>query len=132
MVDILKHVRIADWERERLNMSVNTLASWSAHALRTRLGMLSVPVAMQGLTRFNVLLMSATEKESPESWVSGRVGGTVLSSKWAKKVISLSGSKTSVSATWLVFPLSSVIECRPCHIRLTSEPLNCDSTLSLY
>jgi hypothetical protein len=41
MVDILKQVGTADWDRERLNMSDNTLASLSAHALRTRLEMLS-------------------------------------------------------------------------------------------
>ena len=105
MVAILKHVGSADWDREGLNMSVNTPASWSAHALRTRLGMPSWPAAKRGLTRLNVLLTSATEKErgGPQSLVAGRVGGTVLSSKRAKKVSSLSGSKTSVSMTWLVF-----------------------------
>ena len=36
-----------------------------------------------------------------ESLVAGRVSGTVLSSKPAKKVFSLSGSKTLVSAMWL-------------------------------
>jgi hypothetical protein len=43
------------------------------------------------------------EKEIPQSLVEGRVGGTALSSKRAKKVFRLSGSKTSVSMTWLVF-----------------------------
>jgi hypothetical protein len=37
MVAILKHVGTADWDRERLNISINTPASWSAHALRMRL-----------------------------------------------------------------------------------------------
>jgi hypothetical protein len=46
MVAILKHVGTADWDRERLNMSVNTPASWSAHALRARLGMLSGTAAL--------------------------------------------------------------------------------------
>ena len=62
MVAILKHVVTADWDKERLNMSVNTPASWSAHALRTRLGMLSGPAALRGLTRLKVLLTSASEK----------------------------------------------------------------------
>ena len=39
IVAILKHVGTAHWNRERLNMSVNTLARWSAHALKTQLGM---------------------------------------------------------------------------------------------
>ena len=63
---ILKHVGKADWDRERLNMSINTPANWSARALRKRLGMPSGPAALRGLTRLNVLLMSATEKESPQ------------------------------------------------------------------
>ena len=84
-------------------MSVNTPANWSAHALRMRLGMPSGPTALQGLTRLNVLLTSAAVKESPQVLVAGRVSGTVLSSKRAKKLFSLSGSKTSWSATGLVF-----------------------------
>ena len=40
MVDILNQVGKADGDRERLNMSINTPASWSAHALRMQLGML--------------------------------------------------------------------------------------------
>ena len=84
-------------------MSVNTSDRWSAHALRTRLRMPSGPVALRGLKRLNVLLTSAMEKESLQSLVVGRVGGTILSSKRAKKLFHLSGSKTSVSATRLVF-----------------------------
>jgi hypothetical protein len=103
MVAILTHVVKADWDGERLNMSVNTLASWPAHAPRTRLGMSPWPAALRGLTLLNVLLKSATE--SPQSLVAGHVGGTVLSSKWAKKVFSMSGSKTSVFVTLLVFLL---------------------------
>ena len=60
---MLKQVGTADLDRERLNMSVNTPASWSAHALRMRVGMLSGPAALRGLTRLNVYLMSASEKE---------------------------------------------------------------------
>ena len=67
------------------DMSVNTPASWSAHALRTLLGMPSGPASLRGLTRLNVLLMSAAVKESPQVLVAGRVSGTVLSSKRAKK-----------------------------------------------
>ena len=86
-------------------MSVNKTASWSAHALRTRLGMPSGPPAMRRLTHLNVLVTLAAVKESPQVLVVGRVGGTVLSSKRAKKLFSLSGSKTSVSTTGLVFVL---------------------------
>ena len=49
--------------------------------------------------------MSAAENKSSQSSGAARVDGTVLSSKRAKKVFSLSGSKTSV---WLVFPWLSV------------------------
>jgi hypothetical protein len=45
------------------------------------------------------------EREGPQSLLEGRIGGTVLSSKGAKKVFSLSGSKMSVSVMWLVFIL---------------------------
>ena len=86
-------------------MSVNIPASWSAHALRTLLGMPSGPAALQGLTRLNVLLTLAAVKESPHVSVAGRVSGTVLSSKRAKKLFSLSESKTLWSATRLVFIL---------------------------
>ena len=84
-------------------MSVNTPASWSAHALRTQLGMPSGLAVLRGLTHLNVLLTLDMEKESPQSLVVGCGGGNVLSSKWAKKVFSLSASKRSVSVTWLVF-----------------------------
>jgi hypothetical protein len=63
-VATLKYVGTANWNRERLNMPVNTPASWSAHVLRMWRGMSSGPAALQGLTRLNVLLTAATEKES--------------------------------------------------------------------
>ena len=84
MLAILKHVGTADWDRDRLNMSINKPASWSAHALRTRLEMPSGPPALQGLKHLNAFLTSATEKESPQSLLAVRVGGTVLSSKRQK------------------------------------------------
>ena len=59
--------------------------------------MLSGPAALRVLTRLNVLLTLVTVKESPQVLVAGCVTGTVLSSKRAKKLFSLSGSKTSVS-----------------------------------
>ena len=46
MVLCLKHVGITDSDRERLNMSVKTLASWSEHAQITRPGNLSGPAAL--------------------------------------------------------------------------------------
>jgi hypothetical protein len=42
----LKHVVITDSVRERLKMSVKTLAIWSAHALSTRPGNPSDPAAL--------------------------------------------------------------------------------------
>ena len=51
---------------------VNTPASWSAHALKTKLGMPSGPATLRGLIRLNVLLTSTTKNESPQS-VHGRV-----------------------------------------------------------
>ena len=62
-----KHIGVCEYDR----MSVNTSASWSAHALRTRLGMPFGLAALRGLTCLNVLLTSATVNESPESLVNG-------------------------------------------------------------
>ena len=82
-------------------MSINTPASWSVHALRTRLGMPSGSAALRGLTHLNVSLTLAVVKESPQVLVAARVRGTVLSSKRAKK-FDLSGSKRSWSTMGLV------------------------------
>ena len=46
MVICLKHVGITDSDKERLKMSVNTLASLSAHARSTRPETLSGPAAL--------------------------------------------------------------------------------------
>ena len=42
----LQQVGITDLDRERLKMSVKTLASWSAHARSTGPGIPSGPVAL--------------------------------------------------------------------------------------
>ena len=63
MVDILKQVGAANWDSERLNMSVNTPARWSAHAEDAARDAVWAS-RLWGLTRLNVLLTSATEKES--------------------------------------------------------------------
>uniref|UniRef100_A0A4W5NBF7 Multiple C2 and transmembrane domain containing 2 n=1 Tax=Hucho hucho TaxID=62062 RepID=A0A4W5NBF7_9TELE len=56
-------------------MSVNTPASWSAHALRTGLGMQSGLAVLRGLTRLNVLLTLAAVKErEPAGFGSGLSG----------------------------------------------------------
>ena len=96
-MDILKQVGTAGWDREKLNMFVHTPASCSAHALRTQLGLLSGQ--LKCLTH-----VGHGEREPTVFWC-GRIGGTVLTSKWAKKLFSLSGCKASVSAMWLVFSL---------------------------
>jgi hypothetical protein len=49
MVVCLKHVGNTDSHRERLKMSVKTLASWSAHAQSTRPGNSSGPVTAESV-----------------------------------------------------------------------------------
>ena len=62
----LKHVGITDSDRQKLEMSVNTLASWSAHACSTRPGNPSGPEARM-LTCLKVLLTSAAESMITQS-----------------------------------------------------------------
>jgi hypothetical protein len=90
----------------------------------------SGPVALRGLTRLNVLLMSAAVKESLHVLVAGHISGTVLSSKRAKKLFSLPGSKTSWSVTFgiqakeLHFcfrPESIVSHDLGCHVHFTEK-----------
>ncbi len=64
MVDFLKHEGNTDRERERLKMSVKTLANWNAHARSTRPGMPSGLTALRMFTRLKDRVTSATERES--------------------------------------------------------------------
>ena len=63
----LKHFGITDSDRERLKMSVKTLAIWSAHALSTHPGNPSGPAVLLMLTCLKVLLTSATESVITQS-----------------------------------------------------------------
>ncbi len=64
MVDFLKHEGTTDRERDRLKMSVKTPASWKAHALSTRPGIPSGPMAFRMFTCLKDRVTSATERES--------------------------------------------------------------------
>ncbi len=64
MVDFLKHAGTTDRERDRLKISVKTLASWKAHTLSTRPGIPSGPTAFQMFNRLKDRVTSATESVS--------------------------------------------------------------------
>ncbi len=64
MVDFLKHGGTTDRERDRLKISVKTLASWKAHALSTRPGIPSGPTALRMFTSLKDRVTSATESVS--------------------------------------------------------------------
>ncbi len=63
-MDILKHEGTTDRERERLKISVKTLASWNAHALSKRPGMPSGHTALRMFTRLKDRVTSTIEMES--------------------------------------------------------------------
>ena len=105
MVAILKHMGTADWVREIEYVrkhSSQLVCACSEDAARD--------VVWACLARVNTLKCHTHNqpRRRTQSSVPGHVSGTVLSSKQVK-VFSLSGSKTSVSTTWLVFLLLSVI-----------------------
>ena len=102
MVAILTHVGTTDWDRERLNTYVNTPASWSVHALRTDAVWASSLARVNTFKCFTHVSLGEGEGEA-QSLLVGLNGGTVLSSKQAKKVFSSSVSLMSVSVTWLDF-----------------------------
>ncbi len=60
----LKHAGTTDRERDRLKISVKTPASWKAHALSTRPGIPSGPMALRMFTRLKDRITSATESVS--------------------------------------------------------------------
>lgn len=103
----LEQVGITDWDKERLNISVNTAASWLVHALRTRPGM---PAALRTLTHLKTLLISATVIGSTlSSQVAGAFVGAatcylVASLKMTVKVVELA-RKRRISAQTARSPL---------------------------
>ncbi len=73
----MKHAGTTDRERERLKMSVKTLACWKAHALSTQPAM---PSAFRMFTRLNDWVTSATESVSVLTSSAAAVGAL---SVWA-------------------------------------------------
>ena len=71
----LEKVGFADRVRDRLKISVKTLASWSVYDLSTCPGILSVPAALRMLSCLKVLLTSAMESEITHS--SGTAGALI-------------------------------------------------------
>src|SRR4029434_999214 len=67
MVACLKQVGTLDRCSERLNMEVNTSASWSAHPLRTRPGTPSGPDDFRGFTLWSSRLTSAIVRDRMQS-----------------------------------------------------------------
>ena len=101
----MKQVGTEDWDRGEIEYirkhSSQFVFTCSENAARDAVW---ARILAMVKTCINVLLTSATENESPQSPGAAHVGDTVLSSKWARKVFSLSGRKTLVFMTWLVFP----------------------------
>ena len=95
----------ADWYRERLNIEVNTSASWSAHPL-TLLGILSGPGDFCEFTLLRAILMSVVrDRVASSSSASLTVGMVLLTSNRASKVLSSLVREVGCWASLLFLPL---------------------------